>query len=653
MASKINFKITSILVVSFLLMTVQVFAQVTKKNASDKLMKCFNKGVSLSKAGDHEEAIKHFNKAIKKDAQFVDPYIQKAVALDKLGRPLDAELNFKKAIAIAPDYDPRVYYALAEVEWEQKKFEEAKMHYEKFMTYKPKTSGLTKKANSQIEDAAVIIPAYKNPVPFNPMVLSENINTLNSEYLPSLSADEEVFVYTVRENSQEDLYISRKIDGEWSQGKPIEKINTPMDNEAAQSVSADGSMIIFTQCSKKIGFGGCDLYFSQFRNGRWTTALNLGSTINSSAWESQPSLTDNGRTLYFSSNREGGFGGRDIYVSYFENNKWTKPINIGEPVNTKGNEESPFVHHDGETLYFMSDGHPGLGSYDLFISRKNGAAWGEVKNLGYPINSLVSEGAMVVSLDGSEAYYATDRKYLNNSTDKPETDIYKFELHPVIKPQPVTFVKAKVRDSQTKKLIGAFVEIVDLNSNKVIYDGNTIDVESFLACLPAGRNYGLNVSKDGYLFYSDNFELSQKENINKPFILDIELNKIPEKGVEKEDDEVVYNQPVILKNVFFETGSAELKSASLDELNKLNELLIKNPAIKIQINGHTDNVGQTDANQLLSLNRAKAVYSFLIDKGIVGSRLKYQGFGESQPIDSNDTEEGRKNNRRTEFILLK
>ena len=653
MAIKLKFKYTFVIVISFLFMTFQSFAQVTKKNASEKLLKCFNKGISLSKAGDHEDAIKHFNKAIKKDAQFVDPYIQKAVALTKLGRPVDAEINFEKAIAIAPDYDPRAYYALAEVEWEQKKFEEAKMHYEKFMSYKPKASGLTKKANAQIEDAKVIIPAYKNPVPFNPIVLSSNINTLNSEYLPSLSADEEVFVYTVRENSQEDLYISRKVDGDWSKGKPIEKINTPMDNEAAQSVSADGTMIIFTQCSKKIGYGGCDLYFSQFRGGRWTTALNLGSTINSMAWESQPSLTDNGRTLYFSSNRDGGFGGRDIYVSYFNNNKWSAPINLGEPVNTKGNEESPFVHQDGETLYFMSNGHPGLGSHDLFISRKKGEAWTEVKNLGYPINSPASEGALIVSLDGSEGYYATDRKYLNNKEDKPETDIYKFELYPEIKPQPVTFVKAKVRDGQTKKLIGAFVEIIDLTNNKVIYDGNTINVESFLACLPAGRNYGLNVSKDGYLFHSENFELSQTENINKPFILDIALNKIPEQGEEKEEDEVVYNQPVILKNVFFETGSAELKSTSMDELNKLHELLIKNPAIKIQINGHTDDVGPEDSNQSLSLNRAKAVYSFLIEKGIAGSRLKYQGFGESQPIDTNETDEGRKNNRRTEFILLK
>ena len=641
------------IIVLFLCTSLQIVAQVNIKNADPKLMKCFNKGNALAKAGEHEDAIKHFNKAIKKNAQFVDPYIRKAVALEKLGRPVDAEINFEKAIALAPDYDPRVYYALAEVEWEQKKFEEAKSNYEKFLSYAPKASGLTKKANNQIEDAEVIIPAYKNPVPFSPEALSENINTLNSEYLPSLSADEEVFVYTVRENSQEDLYISRKGEKQWLKGEPIDIINTPNDNEAAQSVSADGSTIIFTQCSKKIGYGSCDLYISKFRNGRWTTPLNLGTNINSMAWESQPSITNNGRTLYFSSNRKGGHGGRDIYVSHLENGKWSIPENLGETINTKGNEESPFVHQDGETLYFMSDGHPGLGSHDLFISRKESGTWSEVKNLGYPINSPASEGAMIVSLNGLEGYYATDRKYLNNTTAKPETDIYKFELYPEIRPQPVTFVKAKVRDGQSKKLIGADVEIIDLSTNAIIYNGNTIDSETFLACLPAGRNYGLNVSKEGYLFYSENFELLETSDINKPFLLNISLNKIPEAGTEKVEDEVVYNTPIILKNVFFETGSSELKSTSLNELDRLYEMLQSNGTMKIQINGHTDDVGPEEANQVLSLNRAKAVYTYLIEKGIKNNRLKYQGFGETQPIDSNETEEGRKNNRRTEFIVLK
>ncbi|MEL6988100.1 MAG: hypothetical protein AAGK97_09730, partial [Bacteroidota bacterium] len=368
---------------------------------------------------------------------------------------------------------------------------------------KPKTSGLTKKANKQITNAGVIIPAMENPVPFSPKPLSSNINSdVNSEYLPSLSADEELLIYTVRARSQEDLYFSIKKDnGEWGLGEPIERVNTA-DNEAAQSVSADGRLLIFTQCSKKVGFGSCDLYFSGFRNGRWSTPLNMGDNINTIYWESQPSITNNGRTLYFSSTREGGFGGKDIYVSHLEKGKWSKPINLGNIINTPGDEESPFVHQDGETMYFMSNGHPGLGDFDLFISRKANDEWQGPKNLGYPINSQASEGAMIVNLNGNEGYYATDRKYLRNENEaaRPETDIYMFELYPAIRPQPVTFVKAKVIDQETGDLLGAKVEIIDLSNNKVIYDGSTLGVDDFLACLPSGRNYGLNVSKKAICF---------------------------------------------------------------------------------------------------------------------------------------------------------
>ena len=625
---------------------------VTKKSASDKLMKCYQKGLSFSKTGDQENAIKHFNKALKKNEQFIDAHIRKGVALEKLERYSDAEMSFAKALELDPNYDARVHYTLADVLWKQKKYKEALPYYNNYLTRTEEENALTRKANNKIKNAKVIIPGYKNPVPFSPIALSANINTsVNSEYLPSLSADEELFVYTVRERGQEDLYVSKKDEeGNWLKGEAL-PINT-QDNEAAQTVSADGSLLIFTMCSKQISIGSCDLFYSYYFNNKWSVPLNMGEQINTIYWESQPSLTDNGNTLYFSSNRPGGMGSKDIYVSHFKNGNWSKPKNVGPSINTAGDEESPFVHQDGETMYFMSNNHPGYGDFDLFISRKNKDEWSSPENLGYPINSPANEGALIVSLDGSTGYYATDRKYLNDDFKKPETDIYQFELYPEIRPNPVTYVKAIVKDAASNKEINALVEIVDLETSEVVYSYTTKG-NNFLACLPAGRNYGMNVNEQGYLFYSDNFELKNKENFKEPYILEINLNPIPNKVTVEPKEEVVYETPIILKNVFFETGSAELKDESTTELNSLHQLLLDNPSIRIQINGHTDDVGSEEDNLALSLDRAKAVYNFILNKGISSSRLAYKGFGESQPIDSNETDAGRKNNRRTEFILIR
>ncbi|MEM1119933.1 MAG: OmpA family protein, partial [Bacteroidota bacterium] len=313
-----------------------------------------------------------------------------------------------------------------------------------------------------------------------------------------------------------------------------------------------------------------------------------------------------------------------------------------------------FFHPDGKTLYFMSTGHQGMGGYDLFVARKGvEGKWKSPQNLGYPINTKGNEGALFITLDGQTAYFTKDglpEDDLAKITARKQPDIFTFEMPVALRPTPVTYVKATVKDATTtEKLANASVEVIDLATNETIATSKTDRLGSFLACLPMGGNYALNVNKEKYFFHSENFELIETSTSQEPFLLKIKLQPIPIADVA---DKPVKTEPIILKNVFFESGSAELKTISLIELNKLKTFLEDNGQLHIQINGHTDNVG-TDADNLkLSENRAKSVVDYLIEEGITTARISYKGFGESQPIDSNDTDEGRKNNRRTEFITV-
>jgi outer membrane protein OmpA-like peptidoglycan-associated protein len=258
-------------------------------------------------------------------------------------------------------------------------------------------------------------------------------------------------------------------------------------------------------------------------------------------------------------------------------------------------------------------------------------------------------------LDGKTAYFASDQKNVgkleqsafDSGRSVNGTDIYSFELYPAIRPQPVTYVKAKVRDANTQQDLIAEVDFVDLATGQTHTKSLTNEKGEFLVVLPIGKDYALNVAQQKYLFHSENFALAESNSLTEPYLLNIDLIPIQEK--ENNDSLIAKAKTVILKNVFFATGSADLLDASLTELNRLKNLLVENPNLNIQINGHTDNVGSDSANQTLSTNRAQAVYRFLIENGIAASRLRFKGFGESQPIATNDTEAGRQENRRTEF----
>jgi len=646
----------------------QVNAQTytTRKNTTKKALKLYDAGKNSFDANDYVKAIKSFQKALKQDPNFINAKVQIAHSKYNLKDFSGAKVGYQEIIDIAPNYKKSIYYQIGLTDWNSKNYEQAITSFEKYLTLEPKNQKSIRRAKQYIANGKFTANAIKNPVPYNPQRLTDNINSITAfEYSPRISLDDQSLIFTRKEGKKEDFFISTKSPDGWSEAKPLTSLNTPL-KEGIHTVSADGKLFIFTACSREDGVGGCDLYYSrQLSKGNWTKPRNLGQPVNSPAWESQPSLTADGRTLYFASNRKNKRTS-DIFVCHRKKKGWTEPILISKKINTPKEDHYPFIHPDGKTLYFTSNGHPGMGKNDIYLSRKqDDGTWSTPQNLGYPINTNNEEdGGVFVTRDGKTSYFSSDRlakkkvkesdiKAFDSPNKKLDIDIYSFELPEAARATPVTYVKAIVKDAGTKKPLQAYTQLTNLSTQKNSYDGSTDKGGELLVCIPLGDNYGLHVERPGYTFHSENFSLKEVTSLVDPYTLEIFLKKIPEPTTTTTPTTMpVKSEPIILKNVFFATASAELRPESIDELTRLKEMLEANASLRIQINGHTDNVGDDQSNLTLSDNRAKAVEDFLIQNGISSSRLSHKGFGETSPIDSNDTEIGRQNNRRTEFLIL-
>ena len=405
--------------------------------------------------------------------------------------------------------------------------------------------------------------------------------------------------------------------------------------------------IIFTKCAGVDGSygegirgaGSCDLFISRRIGERWTKPDNLGTPVNSRNWESQPSLASDGKTLYFVRATQAGDGlkGMDIYVSTLgDDGAFGKPEPLGKSINTPFQEESVQIHPDGRTLYFSSDGHPGMGGLDIYVSRKKAdGAWGEPENLGYPINTSGDENSLLVGSNGEVAYFASDRP-----GGMGDLDLYEFSLPESSRASAVNYIHGKVTDKTTGKPVEADVQLLDLATEKLATAAySDPKTGEFLVCLPVGRDYALNASAEGYLFFSQNYNIAQGSK-EKPFALDVPLSPI------------TAGSTIALRNIFFNTASAEILPASNTELDILVRLMKGNPTMRIEVGGHTDNVGADAENQKLSEQRAQAVANFISGYGVDAARVTSKGYGETKPLGSNETEEGRAQNRRTEITVL-
>jgi len=607
-----------------------------------KALEFYQLAIERAEEGQYAESISALHKSIEADSRYVDAYLSLAGVYGQMKNYNSSVEFYEKAFSLDPQYTSEYKLPYSINLAGLGRFDDALKTINEFLSdprIKNPNSIKAGEYRKRTYEFAVDY-AEKNAgkqYTFKPVNAGEGINSNESEYFPSLTIDGSELIFTRRVNNfNEDFYSSQRNDTNWQKSSPLPgNINTDQ-NEGAQMISQDGQWLVFTGCNRRGGFGSCDIYISYRTKNGWSEAINLGGHINSEDWDSQPSLSPDKRELYFTSRRPGGFGGSDIYVSRLQpNGRWSEAENLGNEINTVGDESSPFIHADNETLYFTSNGLPGYGDQDIYLTRKGPKGdWSIPENLGYPINTINTEGTLFITSDGNTAYYASDR-----SDTRGGLDIYTFTLREDIRPRRTLWVSGKVFDKKTTKGLPSSVELIDLSSKQTVSKIQTDEEGNYLVTLPVGKTYAFNVNRKGYLFYSDNFVMDVNIK-DSTFQKDIPLQPLEA------------NASIVLSNIFFDINKYDLKEASQVELEKLVELLNENPSLKIQISGHTDNVGKPADNVTLSNNRAKSVVNYLVSKGIAQNRLSFKGFGESKPVANNSTEEGRRQNRRTEMIVI-
>lgn len=576
-----------------------------------------------------------------------------------------------KAYRLNPDINDEIDYHLGIAFQNTNEFLKAIQHFEQF---KKKKSGLAAIADKKIQECKIADSLSQ----YELNVIIENIASVNTplhDYSPIISADGNTLIFTSNRSDDEkairtktnyeDIYITRRSGNTWEPPKKISPNLNQKYNDAAASLSPDGKTLFLYYEE-----GNGDIYMSRFEGGDWTKPTPLNKNINTSMyWETSASVSADGKKLYFASNRPGGFGELDIYVSELDaKGDWGKAVNLGPLINTAENEDAPFIHPDGVTLYFSSDGHPTLGNSDIFVSEFKNGQWQKPENLGWPINTWEYDGFFTISADKKKGYYSTMKE-----GGQGEADIYSITfLEPKFKPKPkpvvveapkppkrnntdfvdqfvqasrdkkvVTILKGRVIDETSAAPLGATISLVDNESKKVLSRFTTDETTGdFELVIPHGGNYGVSTEKEGYLFNSINFNLPKFAEYQE---IDTHIIMVRAEVGSK----------VILKNIFFDVGKADLKKESIAEVEKIQELLLANPNLKVQINGHTDNTGNAASNKALSLKRAGAVVDYLVANGVSPARVAAKGYGSDRPIVSNDDEMGgREINRRTEIEII-
>ncbi|MDR1758733.1 MAG: OmpA family protein [Bacteroidales bacterium] len=615
---------------------------------SKKVLDLGAKARKSLEAKKFQEAEKYLQRLFAIDTTYGEAHVIQGDLYNISLQPVLAAQSYNKAIACMYRPKPILFFITACEELKCARYDSALSHFQTYIQLAPNDYSVRGEVEDGIATCRFGIEAMKHPVIFNPVNLGANINSEWDEYLAALTADEQELIFTVRRprdeeticpfcQTEEDFYSSVKKNQEW---QPRQFIPAPINshyNEGAQTISPDGRYLFYTLCNTDFGYGSCDLYWAKRIGNRWSRPRNFGEPVNSKYWESQPSIAPDGKTIYFASNRPGGYGGIDLWkTEMLDEGKFSPPINLGPMINTKKDDAAPFIHADGQTLYFASDGHPGMGNKDIFYAVRNGEnGWSKPVNMGYPINTPNDEINILINAAGTTAYYSSDKEGGYGGID-----LYAFELDERLRPTPVTYIKGIIRDADSHLPLPAHISIIDLKDNQLLTSTfSDPETGEFLACLRTGDNLMLHVNHPRYPFYSENFQIPSSYSQLNPFLKDIFLRAADIGNV------------FVLRNIFFDFNESKLKQESYLELDNLVTYLQHHQSLHIEIGGHTDNVGNDAYNLQLSQARAKSVYDYLISQGIVANRLTYKGYGESKPIEDNLTEEGRATNRRTEFVI--
>lgn len=631
--------------------------------------KAYYQGIDRKK-NNKEARMKFLNTALQLEPDYADAnfaYAKEILVTQKLngGSYKPAEPYFLKVVESCPKYHSDPYYYLGHLYYMDEKYDDAIKYLKQFLSFSDEDEKKFSKdyelflenGKQMLKYAKFYSDIFKHPVPFDPTSV-RGLSSSKDEYLPIISPDNQLALFTRKlpvnskdQSWQSDQQIevfsySERKNGSFDEGKPMPFPFNKNPNEGGATLSIDNKHLFYTICKDEGGaMLNCDIYYSDFVDGAWTEIKNLGTGVNDpKEWDSQPSIAADGKTLYFASSRAGGLGGIDIYKTIRDatNKEWGTPVNMGQKINTSGNEKSPFIHSDSETLYFCSDGHPGIGGFDIFFIRKDSTGnWMEPKNIGYPINTESDDLGFFVSTDGKLGYFASNASSKTKGKTMGGWDIYSFDLYKEARPENVALIKGDLKD-QGEQVLGATIEVKNARTKEKIdaVVDTTTGEYALVVNLKKKDDFIITVKKDGYAFNSQ--VISGKDSTyEKPKTLNFEVKPIQ------------VGHSYTLNNIYYETNSTELKSESKIVVEEFADFLKNNPTVKIEIHGHTDNIGNIPENSALSTDRAFTVYDMILEMGISKSQIiAFRGFGANKPIADNSSEKGRAKNRRTEFLII-
>jgi outer membrane protein OmpA-like peptidoglycan-associated protein/tetratricopeptide (TPR) repeat protein len=599
----------------------------------------------------------------------------------------------KKAYAADSNRSANLRFYLAQAHFYHLHYSEAKQLYESFLDSKGKQPALAEQARLNLRKAIYAEEAVSDSIRFEPVNLGQAVNSPGEDYNAFLTADEQTLYFNshregnlggfqedVSYNYSSDFYRSKKsAGGRWQTAEHLSKPLNSLAHEKEFWLSPSGERLLFGRHPLRPGKGryDCDIYQSYREGSRWTQPQQLagGNGLDSPFCDSWPSLSGDGHTLYFISNRPGGEGGFDIWKTEKQaDGRWGEPENLGPKLNTPGDEFDVFIHPDGQTLYFSSDWHEGFGGFDIYVCRRKPYGWSEPENLGYPLNTPYDEFDFFVDADGTTGYINSDR-YGGYGLQ----DLYRFPLDSTIRPTGTAVVSGQVTDS-TDQPLDAQLTIVESRSGDTVRQTQTDPRDgSFVVNLPRGRDYNAYIEAAKHLFKSKHFTVRKRGEAGgagEAGDRDTDAEAGPERtadgGADGEDGaagETYAGGPgesltvrmapmepgarTELNNIFFDFDKATLREQSRVELDVLTELLKRKAELEIRLEGHTDNVGTKAYNMDLSRRRAQAVRDYLVAHGIDADRIRTRGYGERKPIATNETPHGRQQNRRTELIIIK